>query len=172
MATESTGRTKWVDELTSIMLQQELICRRLLELSTEDRVAVLSGRADDLEHSTREKVSLIAEMEQREQARRGAARHLAVELELPGDPSLVEIAGRMDGEASEELLEIRHRLVDLAGKLRESNESNLLLMRRSLASIRDSLRQVRHSILPGDVYTNNGLPAMGVVGSAALDLHA
>jgi flagellar biosynthesis/type III secretory pathway chaperone len=166
----STARAAWVEELTSILLQQELLCKRMVELSSRERVSVLEGQMEDLERSIREKGTLVEEMAGHEQARAGTAGRLANELGLPGDASLADIAHHVDNESAASLMEIRCRLSFLAGRLKDSNESNLRLMRKSLASVKDSLRQLRGSVLGPELYTCAGRPAMTRAGVSSLAL--
>ncbi len=170
----SAARGAWVEELTSILLQQELLCKRLLELSSQERLSVLNGQIDDLEHAIQEKGDLVEEMEQQEQIRVGTAGRLTRELGLPHDASLADIANHVDEEAAAGLMEVKCRLSFLAGRLRDSNESNLRLMRRSLSSIKDSLRQLRSSVFATELYTSTGRSTVAVAGvsSLALDRNA
>lgn len=159
-------------ELVAVMWEQERICLRLLELSTEERAAMAEGRIDLVESLTRRKNSLIEEMEQLEQLRRRIAAQLALESGLPEEVSLRALAARLSGQEAEDLLEARRRVGEAVARLRESNEDNLLLMRQALGVVRDSIRQLRQVAVPGDSYTVSGQPRFGVGGNLLVDCRA
>lgn len=159
-------------ELIGVMREQERICGRLLELSTGERASVLEGRVDLLEKASRDKDSLIEQMDRLEQMRRGIALDLAMRLGLPTDASLIALASRLGGQEAEDLLEMRRRIAESVSKLRETNENTLTLMRNSLDGVRDSLRQLRRAVGSGDTYTQSGHTRIAVGSTLAVDCHA
>lgn len=158
--------------MLAVMREQERTCLRLLELAGSERGAVAEGRIDLLERSTRQKGVLLGQMEKLEEQRRRIASRLAQQVGLPGEASLVSIAGRLSGEDASELMETRRRVGDAVGRLKEINEGNLLLIRQALGSVRDSIRRFALVAGTGECYTMTGRPRLAVEGNLMVDRRA
>lgn len=173
-ASEQWGARRNVEcaELLAVMQEQEVICRRLLELSQGERVALADGRIDDLEKATAEKAGLVERMELLESKRRGLALGVARQLGLSGETSLLGLATRLDPEDADHLLRVRTRVADTVASLRESNENNLVVMRKSLDLVRESMRQIRRAVGAGDGYTSDGKASLNIRGNIVVDCKA
>ncbi|MGI5837212.1 MAG: flagellar protein FlgN [Chloroflexota bacterium] len=143
-------------ELLSVMQEQENICKRLLELSQSERVALSDGRIDDLERTTAEKAGLVSQMERLESKRRNLAHEIAMLVGLSGDNTLMEIATRLKPKDADLLLRVRTNVMNTVSALRDSNDTNLALMRKSLDLVKDSIKELRRSTSTGSSYDKDG----------------
>lgn len=159
-------------ELLSVMQEQEIVCKRLLELSQFERVALADGRIDDLEGTTREKINLVDRMEHLERRRRLLVDGVALKLGLAGETSLTDLASRLNPQLADDLLRIRNSFVSTISSLKEFTDCNITLMQKSLDLVSESIRQMRRAIGTGDEYTSNGKLSLNIKGNIAVDYHA
>lgn len=156
-------------ELLSVMQEQESICRRLLELANNERVALTRGSIDDLERTTAEKAGLVSQMERLESKRRNLARGVATLVGLSGDCTLMDIATRLEPKDADLLLRVRTNVMDTVSSLRETNDINLALMMKSLELVKESIKELRRIAGTGSSYNRDGKAALETKSNLMVD---
>ena len=161
-----------LDDLQSVMGQQEALCVRLLEISTSERELLADGRVGELETLSCDKVALIEKMERLEAQRGATARAISARMGLSEIAPLRELVASISGHQRKDLEDTRDRIVTHVAALRDSNDRNLQLMRKALDGVRDSMRNLRRLAGTGEVYDSDGHSRWNSTGMLAVDRRA
>jgi hypothetical protein len=106
-------------DLVGVMQEQERVCRRLLDLITEERSALTSGQMGRLEPSTAVKGHLIDRMELLQRRQQVVAERLARKLSLPVNTPAFALVACVRGQHSGDEVEPHQRGWERVGKPRD-----------------------------------------------------
>ncbi|MBI2369958.1 MAG: flagellar protein FlgN [Deltaproteobacteria bacterium] len=147
-------------DLERLLGEQAHLYEQLLAALQHERALLAQASPEALNEQTRHKATLLARLQQADQARDGAAAQAAVELgvDIRG-VTLSSLAQAVGEPLAEDLRTLQAQLTALIGQVAEANRANEALLAHSLQSVRDALAFFYAVANPQATYQPGPMPA-------------
>lgn len=145
-------------ELSSVLWRTRELMELLLFKLEEEQLLLAAGRSRWLAHATREVEMVLEQIRQTEIIRAGHSQAAAVELDLPVDASLGELADAAPGPWFELLHQHRKAFLTLTAEISGMAETNRELLTAGQRAARETLLMMDGST---DTYGRDGQSVPG-----------
>jgi flagellar biosynthesis/type III secretory pathway chaperone len=126
-----------IAELIAVLTEQLILYEQVRDLAKEERLALISGKPDDVLLLVRRKETLLLKIRTLDESRQIICLRLAKRSDaLTPSFTLAELAARAVGEQADQLRDLRDRLSECAEELRVLNETNAAICHNGIDTVR------------------------------------
>jgi flagellar biosynthesis/type III secretory pathway chaperone len=149
--------TAFLSELVKILQMEAVLYRRLLEIMSRERAAMLRSRLPEIQAAAAERDALIERLQAAEERRTKWVERLAQRLGCPpGEVTVSLLARTSPGSQGAALRGCRTELLELMARVREENQHTEIFCRHAGDLLRAAYGVVKGIAAHGFVYQRGG----------------
>lgn len=145
-----------ITNLLSTLEEQIKVYRHLLDVVRKEKEILVSANLDELNENNRAKEAMLIKIRALESDRIKWAQAAHDELQLEGEPRLLEIARYLDNDPSEKLRNVHSVLELLLRRVQEYNRQNEALVQSALTNITGAMKAIKGSLDEKPTYQKKG----------------
>lgn len=133
------------------------VYKNLLNVVEKENHSLLEVGVSEIPKINRVKEQLVNRVKKLETQWQKSASALAIEIGIKEDqPSLLEIAGHIDGEPGETLAQRRNTLSELLNEVSEINKMNARLVMSALSHVNGAMNSITNTLNENPTYKMSG----------------
>jgi flagellar biosynthesis/type III secretory pathway chaperone len=145
-----------ITNLLSTLEEQIKVYRHLLDVVRKEKEILVSANLDELNENNRSKEAMLIKIRTLEADRIKWAQAAHDELQLEGEPRLLEIARYLSNEPSEKLRNVHSVLELLLRRVQEYNRQNEALVQSALSNITGAMKAIKGTLEDKPTYQKKG----------------